>query len=226
MTSLRASAQLLLRQIDRQGAPDPARLRQMLDIIEVQSERLARLVSQLLDVSRIQSGRLALEPQEVDLVELVNGIADSVRRTAAPHPIVIQAPVELRAEVDPLRFEQVVTNLLDNAVKYSPDGQPIDVALSQPAPDVARLSVRDRGIGVPAEYREHIFEPFFRAPSVGDAKGLGLGLYITKQTVELHGGQIEAEFPPEGGTQFVVTVPTNRDETRNGAVEGAGQLAR
>lgn len=211
MTSLRASAQLLLRQIDRQGEPDPARLRQMLDIIEGQSERLARLVTQLLDVSRIQSGRLVLEREAVDLVDLVEGIAASVRAAAGANRIAVRGPAELKARVDPLRFEQVVTNLLDNALKYSPDGEPIEVDLSQPAANVARLIVSDRGDGVPPEHRERIFERFFQAPSGGRSKGLGLGLYISKQTVELHGGRIEAEFPEEGGTRFVVTFPTALD---------------
>src|SRR4030095_992382 len=97
--------------------------------------------------------------------------------------------------------------LLDNAVKYSPDGEAIKVELSQPAPDVARLRVSDHGIGVPPEFRDHIFEPFFQAPSSGSAKGLGLGLYISRQTVELHGGRIEAEFAPEAGTALVVSAP-------------------
>jgi signal transduction histidine kinase len=207
MTSVRASAQLLLRQLDREGGPDQARLRQMLEIIEGQSDRLGRLVAQLLDVSRIQSGRLALEFEAVDLVGLVEGVADGVRSTAGGHTIAVRAPDRLDAHVDPLRFEQVVTNLLDNAVKYSPDGQAIDVELSQPASDIAKLTVTDRGDGVPPEYRERIFEPFYQAPSAGRSKGLGLGLYITRQTVELHGGRIELESPPNGGTRFVVTVP-------------------
>ncbi len=211
LTSLRASAQLLLRQFERQGETDQGRLRQLLEIIDGQSERLARLVSQLLDVSRIQSGRLALEAQRVDLVDLVNGVAESVRSTAGAHAIEIIAPDHLPAQVDPLRFEQVVTNLLDNAVKYSPDGEAIKVELTQPDPQTARLEVSDHGTGVPAEYRDHIFEPFFQAPSSGSAKGLGLGLYISRQTVELHGGRIEADFPSDGGTTFVVTLPTEAE---------------
>jgi signal transduction histidine kinase len=209
MTSLRASAQLLLRQLDRDGAADPARLRQMLEIIDAQSDRLARLVSRLLDISRIQLGRLTLERETVNLVDLVGRIADSVRPTADGHSIVVRGPDELVARVDPLRFEQVVTNLLDNAVKYSPGGEPINVTLSQPSPGVARLVVSDHGMGIPEGYREHIFEPFFQAPSEGhSSRGLGLGLYITRQTVELHGGRIEAEPESGGGTRFVVTIPT------------------
>jgi signal transduction histidine kinase len=80
--------------------------------------------------------------------------------------------------------------------------------LLQPAVDLARLIVSDGGDGVPLEHRERIFEPFFQTPTGGRSKGLGLGLHISKQTVELHGGRIEAQFPEEGGTRFVVTLPT------------------
>lgn len=211
MTSLRASAQLLLRQLGRQGMPDADRLRQMLEIIDGQSDRLARLVSQLLDVSRIQSGRLSLERETVDLVDLVGRVVDSIRSTATGRTIVFRGPGDLIARVDTLRFEQVVTNLLDNAVKYSPSGEAIDVQLSQPTPREAQLTVSDRGDGIPPEHRDRIFEPFFQAPTSGRSKGLGLGLHISRQTVELHGGRIEAVFPPDGGTQFVVTIPTAAD---------------
>jgi signal transduction histidine kinase len=224
MTSVRASAQLLLRQLDRPGGPDQARLRQMLEIIEAQSERLARLVAQLLDVSRIQSGRLVLEPETIDLVELVQGVAAGVQTTAGAHHISVHAPDSLTAHVDPIRFEQVVTNLLDNAVKYSSDGQAVEVEVSQPSSDVARLTVTDRGEGISPEHRERIFEPFFQAPSSGRSKGLGLGLYITKQTVELHNGRIEVEWPPDGGTRFVVTVPIDAERS-DGVSEGNGRGA-
>jgi len=181
----------------------------MLEIIDAQSDRLARLVSRLLDISRIESGRLTLERETVNLVDLVGKIADGVRPTADGHAIAVHAPDELLAHVDPLRFEQVVTNLLDNAVKYSPGGEPVNVELSEPSPGLARLVVSDHGMGIPEEYRAHIFEPFFQAPSEGQSsRGLGLGLYITRQTVELHGGRIEAEPESGGGTRFVVTIPT------------------
>jgi signal transduction histidine kinase len=117
--------------------------------------------------------------------------------------------------VDPLRLEQVVTNLLDNAIKYSPEGGEIEVELAAPDPTAVRLCVRDRGMGIPPDKRARIFDRYYQAHGEGHLSGMGLGLYISRQIVELHGGRIAAEWPPEGGTHFVVTLPV-------GLAEGAG----
>ncbi|HYN88964.1 MAG TPA: sensor histidine kinase, partial [Ardenticatenaceae bacterium] len=106
---------------------------------------------------------------------------------------------------------QVIANLLDNAIKHSPHGEPIVVALSQPTPGTLKLTVGDRGVGIPIEARDRIFERFFRARADDATQGLGLGLYVSRQIVELHGGKIEAEFPAEGGTHFVVTLPVGSE---------------
>jgi signal transduction histidine kinase len=111
------------------------------------------------------------------------------------------------ADVDALRVEQVLSNLLDNAVKLSPDGGPIDVCLTQRATFSVELSVRDHGLGIPPEKREQIFERFYQAHGHDHRSGLGLGLYISRQMVELHGGEMRAEFPPDGGSRFVVRLP-------------------
>jgi signal transduction histidine kinase len=108
--------------------------------------------------------------------------------------------------VDPLRIEQVVTNLLSNAIKYSPDGGAIDVTLTSAA-DSTRLEVRDHGIGIPPERRARLFDRFYQAHGEGHFGGLGLGLFISRQIVELHGGSLEADFPADGGTSFRVSLP-------------------
>ncbi len=116
----------------------------------------------------------------------------------------------MQATVDPLRLEQVVANLLDNAIKYSPDGGQIDVELREDQGGSATIAVRDRGLGIPIEDREHIFDRFYQGhdrTSLTGIAGMGLGLYISRQIIELHGGTIRAEFPPGGGTRFVVRVP-------------------
>jgi signal transduction histidine kinase len=100
----------------------------------------------------------------------------------------------------------VLTNLLDNAIKYSPDGGAITVTLGQ-TPEELTVSVRDHGLGIPPEQRGRIFDRFFQAHQDAHRSGLGLGLYISQQIVELHGGQITVEFPPDGGTCFVVHLP-------------------
>ena len=124
------------------------------------------------------------------------------------HPIVLETPASLQAWIDPLRLEQVLANLLDNAIKHSPDGEPIVVTLCEPQPGTLELAVSDRGIGIPIEARDRIFERFFQARPEDATQGLGLGLYVSRQIVELHGGEIRAEFPADGGTRFVVTLPT------------------
>jgi signal transduction histidine kinase len=116
----------------------------------------------------------------------------------------------LLALVDPLRIEQVLTNLLDNAIKYSPHGGSVEVeaAVRPSAPDAVEVSVRDHGLGIPPSRRGQIFERFYQAEAAGTyAAGMGLGLYISRQIVDLHGGCIAAEFPDDGGTRFVVTLP-------------------
>ena len=112
------------------------------------------------------------------------------------------------AWVDPLRLEQVLTNLVGNALKYSPEGGPIALTLAvDPGAGTVRLAVRDRGLGIPEERRAHIFDRFYRAHADDHRSGLGLGLYISQQIVALHGGHLTAEFPPEGGSLFLITLP-------------------
>ena len=101
----------------------------------------------------------------------------------------------------------MLINLIDNAIKYSPDGGPVTVEVSTPDPAAVQISVTDRGMGIPIEHRAHIFVRFYQAHSRSYLGGMGLGLYISREIVELHGGQIRAEFPEAGGTRFIVTLP-------------------
>lgn len=207
VTSLRGFAQVLVRQLDRKGEISPERLRRGLDTINQQSERLFRLIARLLDLSKLDAGKLVLEPEITNLTPIIERVADGLSITTDIHRIEIEAPEAVYALVDPLRFEQVVTNLVDNAIKYSPEGGLIKVSLErQPELHNIRLVVKDQGIGIPPVHRERIFEPFYQAQSRGFA-GIGMGLYITRQIIELHGGKIELEFPDEGGTAFIVTLP-------------------
>ena len=138
---------------------------------------------------------------------LVEGVVDTMQASTTQHRLIVRTPATLQALVDPLRLEQVLTNLVDNAIKFSPrDGQ-IDVDLSVNSIGMVRLTVTDRGPGIPPEGRQRIFDRFYQARSGDLASGMGLGLYICRQIVELHGGSINAEFPAEGGTRFVVILP-------------------
>jgi signal transduction histidine kinase len=207
ITVLGAQGQLLLRRAERSGELDPERVLKAMRTVGSQADKLARLVGQLLDISRLESGKLQLERARTDLAELVEHVVTATQSLTEQHTIMLAAPASLACEVDPLRLEQVLTNLLDNAIKYSPAGGQVDVALRVPAPDRVELSVRDHGVGIAPEKRDHIFERFYQAHDDSVRKGMGLGLYVTRQIVELHGGQINAEFPEDGGTRFVVCLP-------------------
>jgi signal transduction histidine kinase len=204
VTSLRGYAQLLQR---NNGTPRPEMLAKGLHTIEVQSERLTELTAKLLDVSRIDSGKLQLEPRPTDLSLLVRETVLRVQHTTEDHDLRITICEPCHVWLDPLRIEQVITNLLANAIKYSPDGGTIEIALDRDGSDWARLSVRDHGLGVPPERRAHLFERLYQAHGDGYLSGLGLGLFISKQIVELHQGTIEAQFPPDGGTRVVIRLP-------------------
>ena len=207
ITVLGAQAQLMLRRVQRHGELDPERVVNAMRTVENQADKLARLVGQLLDISRIDAGKLQLESRPTDLAQLVCQVAAAAQSLTERHTISVAAPGSLECEVDPLRLEQVLTNLLDNALKYSPDGGHVEVVLSQPTPDSIELSVRDHGQGIAPDRRAHIFERFYQAHDDVGRKGMGLGLYVSREIIDLHGGQIRADFPEDGGTRFVVRLP-------------------
>jgi PAS domain S-box-containing protein len=208
VTSLRGFAQLTIRALDQDGELDRGRLRHALTVVNQQSDKLRRLVSQLLDVSRIQSGRLALELEDVDVKSLVAEIVMALQNQSPSHTLRVVGANLPPMRLDPLRVEQVVTNLLDNAIKYSPQGGMIDIELSTPDEGHVEIAVRDHGPGIPPDHREHIFERFYQAgEGHSSAAGMGLGLYISREIVELHGGSIRAEFPEDGGARFVIAFP-------------------
>ncbi|HEY8489371.1 MAG TPA: ATP-binding protein [Dehalococcoidia bacterium] len=215
LTSLRGYAQMAQRRLTRDGG-EPERLAQSLQAITGQVDKLARLITQLLDVSRLEAGRLTLEREPTDLTALVEQAATAARTATDRHVITVDAPASVEARVDPLRLEQVLANLLDNAVKYSPDGGRVEVTLSEPRDGAVELSVRDHGLGIPPEQRGRIFERFHQAHGSGYRSGMGLGLYISRQIVELHGGEVRAEFPPDGGTRIVVRLPVEAVEAAAG----------
>jgi signal transduction histidine kinase/DNA-binding NarL/FixJ family response regulator len=205
ITSLQGFTQMLLRQIDRDGTLDPHRVEQALRTIEQQSIKLTYLVSQLLDISRLEAGHLILARREIDLMEVVNNVVILMRSKTNRHMITVQGPSSLEVTVDPLRIEQVLINLLDNAIKYSPDGGPIEVEVALNGE--VRLSVTDNGVGIPLEGRENLFTRFYQGHANSSVGGMGLGLYLGKQIIDLHGGRLEAAFPAEGGTCFMISLP-------------------
>jgi signal transduction histidine kinase len=207
VTSLRGFAQSLLRQFEKKQTVEPERVKRALHVINQQSVKLTTLLSQLLDISRVEAGRLVLNQAQTDVVALVRSVAAMIQGLTERHTISVTSPESLTATIDVLRVEQVLVNLLDNAVKFSPDGGSIDIEVLTPDSHRVQIAVTDRGLGIPVERRDHIFDRFYQAHDPGFGGGMGLGLYISRQIAELHGGTLEAVFPEEGGTRFIVSLP-------------------
>jgi signal transduction histidine kinase len=209
LACLSLHAQVALQRLSRNEQANATRTELSLQSISTQAGRLSRLLDRLLDVSRLEADHLTLQRRPADLTVLAEQVVSRTRAGTDRHPIVLETPASVQAWVDPLRLEQVLANLLDNAIKHSPHGESIVVTLSQPLPGTLELVVSDRGIGIPIEARDRIFERFFQARPEDATQGLGLGLYVSRHIVELHGGEIRAEFPAAGGTRIVVTLPTS-----------------
>ena len=181
----------------------PGQLGRRLATARRQVARLDKLVSQLLDVSRISGGRLELDRAEVDLGVLAREVAGRFSDDGVP--IHLDTDGDTTGWWDEFRLDQVLTNLLSNAIKYG-RGQPVDIIVRDLGESV-RCSVRDRGMGIAFEEQARLFERFERAvPSVHFA-GFGLGLWITRQIIERHGGSIEVESSPDRGATFTFTLP-------------------
>ena len=188
-------------------------LRAATAILERQARHMTHLVDDLLDISRITSGRIRLQQEAVELGDLMKGVIETHRQSAqtARHQVTLAAtgaPVHVSG--DRVRLTQILSNILHNAVKYTPPGGRIDLALGTEDRQ-AVVSIRDNGMGIPAEKLEHIFEPFAQLDTSyqhGDG-GLGIGLTLAKRLVELHGGTIEAHSAGRGkGTEFVIRLST------------------
>jgi PAS domain S-box-containing protein len=203
---IRGYAELLADSVDRMP---PARMKPKLDAIADESDRLSKMVASLLDASRIGAGGLELTREPVDMLSLVRRAVQRVEAISPDHQFVIALPDDLPAVLaDYARIEQVVHNLLENAVKYSPKGTRITVT-GEALSDAVVLRVRDEGVGVPAAERERIFHRFARLDSrvVRQMKGVGLGLYIARAIIQAHGGRIWVDAAPGGGAQFSFSLP-------------------
>ena len=206
---------------DRPLPPEPA-VRQLIARIDRQIGRLERMAHDFLDASRIESGHLELRAEDCDARELVRVTLDLFEPAAGTHPLTVSAPDEpVRMRCDPVRIEQVLANLVSNAIKYSPPGGSIRVTVAQ-RPEVVVISVADEGVGMSAEEIEHVFDPFRRGAGATRAiPGAGLGLFVARRIVEAHGGEISVESVQGAGTTFTVCLPVGAspEHAAGGATE-------
>jgi signal transduction histidine kinase/CheY-like chemotaxis protein len=207
LTSLYGNAQLLRRRLVQAGGLSERDQRALAVIVE-QSARLDRMISMLLDISRLQAGRLSIAQLPLDLTALIAALIDEVRPTLDDHRVELHSDEPIMILGDELRLHQVVMNLLQNAVKYSPAGGTVQVTV-QRSGRFASVSVADPGIGIPQQDIPNLFSQFFRAANAEERNigGIGLGLYVVNQIVSLHGGVVEVQSIEGHGSTFTVLLP-------------------
>jgi signal transduction histidine kinase len=216
ITAMSGFLQVALRRVRRMSQGEAAApvaeglhgITEQLEVVYRQTGKLARLVDELLDVSRIQTGRIEFRYGDVDMSELANEVATRMQLTTTTHEITVRRDSETVVTADRDHLEQVLNNLVTNAIKYSPAGGSITIEVRPDAAGV-RLSVTDQGIGIPEEELDAIFGLFYRSPdrAARDAAGMGLGLYISKEIVVRHGGRIWAERARTKGSTLNVVIP-------------------
>jgi PAS domain S-box-containing protein len=206
ITVIRAQAQLLRRSIE-QGRAKLDSIDSGLGSIIGQADHLTRLLSLLLDLSRIEAGRLHLEPGPIDLRAMIALTVAGIQSTTIRHRLELRAPRPVWGNWDEHRLQEVLENVLSNAVKYSPDGGRIDIRLRAGKRDVT-VSVSDPGVGLAADEVPHVFERFYRARGMRALEGAGLGLYICQAIIAAHGGRMWAVSAGAGrGSSFSFTLP-------------------
>jgi signal transduction histidine kinase len=208
ITTIRGQAQLMLRRISKKSPTDLNGITATLERINEQTTRLTMLIDELLDVSSMRAGKAQLNRRTCDIRDLCRQVVEDQRLlTGRPIGLTMpDTPQSMHVDVD--RLSQVLTNLISNAVKYSPDNSPVAVVLDN-QPECVTIRVQDQGRGIPKDQQEHIFETFYRTPDAQSSakRGLGLGLAITRDIVERHGGKIRVESEENRGSTFIVELP-------------------
>lgn len=209
VTSLKVYTQLLLKRFTKEGIKEVVTY---LSRMDTQIDKLTKLIQELLDVSKAQVGKLEYAEERVAIDTLVHETAETVQQGSTRHTLVLHG--ESRATVigDAERLGQVLINLMDNAIKYSPHSHTVDITITQ-LQDVVRIGVRDYGIGIPQEHQEKLFERFYRVSNSKDRTfpGLGIGLYIAHEIVMRHRGTIWVESKEGEGSTFCVSLPLYKE---------------
>jgi signal transduction histidine kinase len=209
LSALRGFVYLAQKREAARGEVTPnTKLGQTLERIDVQVERLARMVSDLYDASAVQAGKLQLEPRACDLVVIVREVALRFRTLHPQLDLRWSGPDAMWGQWDAARIEQLLSNLIGNAVKYAGEASIVEVTVTPASGASAHVQVHDEGPGIPADKLAMIFEPFQRADQRVGKKGLGLGIAIAREIALLHGGAIWVDSQIGRGTTFHVRLPT------------------
>ncbi|HEX5692033.1 MAG TPA: HAMP domain-containing sensor histidine kinase, partial [Roseiflexaceae bacterium] len=207
LTSLLGRAQLMQRRLSRTA--DGARAAEDAELIIGQARRISALLNDMLDMSRLESGQFEVERTPLDLATLIRGAVSELQASTTSHELrVCDPPAPLIVAGDAVRLEQVFTNLLGNAVKYSPDGGNVTISMGADG-NQALVSISDTGLGIPPEALPQLFKRFYRVmrDDAQHISGSGIGLYVVKEIVTGHGGTIEVASAVGAGSTFTVRLP-------------------
>jgi signal transduction histidine kinase len=213
LTTIKGIAQILQRRVGRWETPEAEQLIKDLDRIDSTVSKMNVLINKLLDITRLQMDQpLTLEKRATDLVALTNAAIEDQRAINKRHTLRLESDTpEIIGSLDAFRIERVMTNLLSNSIRYSPQGGEVIVGIRQVSEANARwavITVCDNGLGIPARDVPYIFDRFYRASNVeGKIVGAGIGLAGVRQIVEQHGGSISAHSKKDGETVFTVRLP-------------------
>ncbi len=190
----------------RATQPSPARQQHVLLLIDTAAHSMSRLLDDLRDASTIGAGHFAIHTAQTDLAAIARRVVELQQASAVDHRLTVNAPARLEGTWDGERLNQLLTNLVSNALKYSPAGSEVQVSMHGGAGE-ARVCVSDHGIGLSPDQIQRLFQPFTRLRYGQDVQGVGLGLYISKAIVDAHGGRIWVESAPGQGSTFTVALP-------------------
>lgn len=208
LTSIKGFSSTLVKRWDRF---DEGQRLQFVETILADAERMGRIVSEVLDLARLETGRLELHPSRADLQAIAKNALAHVSQLPGAERVNIDVPADLTAWADPDRLERILSNLVENAIKFSDEG-PITVT-GERDKDVVRLSVSDRGVGIEKERLGDIFSGPSSEARAATPHGSGLGLYLTDRLVRAHGGTLEVKSQEGAGSTFTVELPVEREDS-------------
>ncbi|OKS87381.1 hybrid sensor histidine kinase/response regulator [Mucilaginibacter polytrichastri] len=210
LTSVKGYLQLAEKSFEKDNKPHT---RMYLDRTKTQLNKLNQLVADLLNTSKIISGSLEYHFKEFDFEPFVDSAIDIIQQSYPGKHIIKTGLADVKIQGDPLRLEQVVLNYLTNAIKYSPDSNDIFVEVAVLPANKVTLRVRDKGIGIPKEKQDQLFDKFYRVEESSNRfQGLGMGLYICAEIIRRHGGTFGVESEPGHGATFYFTVPSHKEK--------------